>query len=103
DTGDFRPQRADATTDQLDFHASLTGAIEGLNDGRLEQAVDFGDDAAAAPLLLRFGFLMDFFEEEGLHAALGVAQVAPLRQLAIAGEVVEESGNIVAEFVVAGE
>src|SRR5581483_1542193 len=67
DAGNLRPQGADAAANDVDLHARLAGAVQGLHDGRLQQAVDLGEDPCrlARPLAARL--LLDLVDHEGLH------------------------------------
>src|SRR5205823_3005692 len=97
------PERANAPANEVDLDAGLARSIEGLHDGRLQEAIDLGDDASRFAGALIRRFLLDLVEHERLQAAGGDYQLLPLRQLAIAGQIVEEGGGVVAEVGIASE
>ena len=47
--GQAAAQAADAAHDQVDLHAGLRGAIQRVDDLRIDERVHLGDDPAARP------------------------------------------------------
>src|SRR5262249_3115461 len=103
DSFESGPQRTDSAADKIDSHPRLAGSIEGLHNGRLQKAVDLGDDSARFAGKLIGGLLLNLLEHERLQAAWGDDQLLPLRQFAIAGEIVEERGGVVAKIGIASK
>ena len=99
----LRPQGANAAANDVDFDASLTGPIKRLHHRRLDQAVDLDDDAAFIAGFLHGDFLLDLLNHEQLQTARRQDQLPPLRQLAVAGEIVEQCRHVFAKRVVASE
>src|SRR5207253_2230101 len=102
-TGDGRSKGANAAANDIDLHTRLAGPVERLHDHRLQKPVDLGDDPACLARFLERRLLFDFFHHEGLQPARRHDELAPLRQFAIAGQVVEQGRNIFAEVRITGK
>ena len=98
--GDTGAQGADPTDDQLDPHASLRSAIEGTDDGGIDEGIGFEDEVA---FLTVFGFFVNEFKEFGLDLGGGHVEVLELGVGRKAGEEVEKPCRILVEIFPVGE
>ena len=98
--GHARTQAADAAHDEIDFHTGARGVVEGVDHGRVDQVVGLDDDAALFPRLCLGPDEVDdrLPQEGGRHQQLAVADVT-----GVAGEEVEELGEVVANVAVGGQ
>src|SRR6185312_17541242 len=81
---DAGPEAADAADDQLDRHASATGAVEAVDDLRIDQRVQLGPDAGRPAGLGTLGLHRDQPQEVVLHADRRVGEFLHLARQRIA-------------------
>ena len=79
-----------AANDEINFDAGFGGAIEGLNYGRIEKRVEFGDDARRTPSAGVASLAVD--ERDGRFCQIGGSDHERLvmRLLGVGGEEIEE-------------
>ena len=97
------PQAADAAHDQVNLHARLRGAVEGLDDLPFGQRIDLGDDAGGQALAGVLGLALDELEQAVVQLERRDQELAHALELADAGQQVEEVGGVLAELRAAGE
>src|SRR2546428_4464861 len=94
------PQAAESADDQVDFGPGLGCGVERLDDFGIDQAVDLEDDAATARA---GGFAPDHADDVGAQPHRRDEQPAEPALAAVAGEEVEELGDVRAQLRVRRE
>src|SRR5271155_2403583 len=98
-----RNQGALPADDEVDFHAGLRGAIEGLNDAFIDERVHFDDDASRASAAGVASLAIDEGDTAFEHVARGDQQRLVVILFGVGGEKVEDVLNGGGDFVVGGE
>src|ERR1051326_3077452 len=113
--GDAGNEAADASHQQLDLHAGGTGAIKGLDDGRLDERVHLRRDSRRLSVACVLRLPLDHLQDPLVIIDRGDDELAPakrsigsLHQLvhsgdAVAGQKIHELRGVGAERRVAGE
>src|SRR5262249_22313001 len=96
--GHSGPQRTNAAANKIDAYARLARPVNCLDDGRLQQTVDLCNNPPRFSRELICRLLLDPLKHETLQTARRHDELLPLRQLGIAGEVVEKGRGIFAKF-----
>ena len=97
--GRLGPEAADAPDDQIDLGAGIGGGIEGVDHALVDEGVHLHHDAAA----FLGGGLPDQLDGPVPHAQRGGEDLAEVGAAAVAGQVVEEVGQVGAEVGISGE
>src|SRR5690606_30372700 len=96
--GNARPQAADSTDDEVDLNAGLAGPIERIDDARIDQRVHLHPDLGrpAGPGMLDLG--VDPPHDLLAHRYRRDCHAVELHRLGIAGDVVEDLGNVLRDY-----
>ncbi len=104
DARQARPQAADAANDQVDRHARLAGAVQGLDHAVIDQRVELGENprrlAFAGPLRSALRSARSCGAASRSGATTSFRQSMPLR---VAGEQVEQRRGVGRDVFVGGE
>ena len=98
--GDTGTQAADAADRQIDLHARVAGCVQRIDQLGIAQRVQLGRDAT---LGAQGHLVLDQVEELAAHVTRRDQQRVVVVGTAVAGEVVEELGHVVAHRRIAGE
>src|SRR5882724_10716883 len=100
---DLRAQAADAADDEIDPHAGRARRVQLLDQAPVDQRVHLGDEArrAARPGMVRLA--ADPFHERVTHRGGSEDEVVESGRARVAGEEVEELGQVLAELAPARE
>ncbi len=97
------PQAADAADVQVDADAGSRGRVQGLDQFRVGQRIDLGNDVRPLALLAAFDLAVDQFQQLVAEAERRGGDPAVLLRHRVAGDGVEEAGGVGREFLVAGQ
>src|SRR5262245_43355172 len=90
-------QAADAAHDQVDLHAGLARRVQLLDDGGIDEAVHLGDEPSRAPRARVVGLPPDALDEAVAQVGGSDQQVVEAARLGVAGEHVEQLGQVLAD------
>src|SRR5690606_105362 len=90
DARQTRPQTTDATHHQVDRHAGLAGAVQGLDDAVINQRVELGEDPTWLALPGAFSLLVDQLNRAAEQILRRDDQLSPAVALRVTGQQVEQ-------------
>jgi len=99
--GHPRHQAADAADVELDFHAGVGRAIQGLDDFRIDERVELGDDPRFLAVVLPVGLRVDHLDDSFAQAERSGVDFAKSLRLRESGNGIEERDRIRTEILVA--
>lgn len=106
DAGNLGAETADAADDEINFDACLACPVEGNNTGLVHKGVEFEGKVSVAVGLLPLDLAVDSCDDlfsHGSHGAVGDEEFAVAGLFRVAGQGVEEVGDVCPDVWVAGE
>ena len=100
---DAGAQAADAAHDDVDRHPRARGAVEGVDDGLVDDGVDLDADPGGQAGPVVGDLLLDALDEPVAQTSGSHEQAAEAGAWGVAGELVEQGGQVLGDVAVAGQ
>ena len=94
---DSRPQAADTAHHEVNFHSSLAGLIEGVDDSRVDERVHFHPDGRVPPGPDVLDLVLNVLENAGPDALRTGGHRLDLGGFCIAGDEIENARDVASD------